>query len=61
MGKKINWTKELLREAKRLFPNKSTRSLAAYLGVPYEALKKKASRLGWRKTRKHLRSIVRGK
>ncbi len=56
--RKINW-KELWREAKRRFPHENTRELAADLGVSYEALKKRASRLGLRKTKKHLKSLGR--
>jgi len=61
MATNINWTKELLREAKRRFPNENTAYLALDLNVPFEAFKKLASRRGWRKTKKYLRSIGRGK
>jgi hypothetical protein len=63
MSKKISrvtvWTKEVLREAKRRFPNENTHDLADALGVSFEAFKKKAYRLGWRKSQTYLRSLGR--
>lgn len=61
MATRINWSKELLRQAKKRFPNESTAFIAKDLGFPFEAFKKLASRRGWHKTKKHMRSLGRKK
>lgn len=53
------WTKETVKELKRRFANEPTRRLAIEMGISYEALKKQASRLGLRKSRRHMRSLGR--
>jgi hypothetical protein len=53
------WTKDDVKDLKKLFPNRPTAEVAAELGRSLEAVKKHASRLGLTKTKKYLRSIGR--
>ncbi|MCH8194151.1 MAG: hypothetical protein IIA65_09050 [Planctomycetes bacterium] len=53
------WTKNDLKLLKRLFANNATADVSAKLGRPNEAVKKKASRLGLRKTKKYMKSLGR--
>jgi hypothetical protein len=53
------WTKSELGQLKKLFPNSPTAQVAAKLGRPTDAVKKKASRMGLRKTRKYMKSLGR--
>jgi len=48
----------MLRELKRLFPNNSNADVAAALGCGVEAAKKKASRLGLKKSQKYRKSVL---
>ena len=50
------WSKSDTSQLKKLFPNHPTAQVAAKLGRPTETVKKKASRLGLRKSRKYLKS-----
>jgi hypothetical protein len=54
------WTKADVNLLKRMFPTNSTASIAAKLGRPTEAVKKKASRMGLRKSKKYMKSLGRG-
>lgn len=56
---KGSWTKDDVKELKKLFPNRPTAEVAAELGRPTEAVKKKASRMGLRKSRKYMKSLGR--
>jgi len=51
------WTKERIKELKRRFPKENTAKLADEMDISYEALKKKASRLGLTKSPRYLRSL----
>ena len=51
------WTKAEITLLKKMFPNNLTAKVAAKLGRPVDNVKKKASRMGLKKTRKHLTSI----
>jgi len=53
------WTKAEVTLLKKMFPNNVTVKVAAKLGRPVENVKKKASRMGLKKTKKHLKSIGR--
>ena len=53
------WTKNDLKLLKRLFANNATADVSAKLGRPNEAVKKKASRMGLRKTKKYMKSLGR--
>jgi len=53
------WTKDDLKLLKKLFANNATADVAAKLGRPTEAVKKKASRMGLRKTKKYMKSLGR--
>lgn len=53
------WTKTNLRDLKTFFPHKSTRDVSYILNRPELAVKKKASRLGLKKSKKYLKSIGR--
>lgn len=55
--KQQQWTKEDLKKLKALFPNQSTASVARLLGRPVEGTKKKASRLGLKKSKKYMKSL----
>jgi hypothetical protein len=54
------WTKADVNLLKRMFPTNATASIAAKLGRPTEAVKKKASRMGLRKSKKYMKSLGRG-
>lgn len=53
------WSKDDLKELRRLFPTHATAEVASHLGRPTEAVKKKASRMGLRKSRNYMRSLGR--
>lgn len=53
------WTKDDIKTLKKLFPNTNTAEVAGVLGRPLEAVKKHASRLGLKKSKKYLRSLGR--
>jgi hypothetical protein len=57
--KKGVWTKDDLKLLKKMFANNATADVAAKLGRPTEAVKKKASRMGLRKTKKYMKSLGR--
>jgi hypothetical protein len=57
--KKGAWTNDDLKVLKKLFGNTLTAAVAKQLGRPLEAVKKKASRMGLRKSKKHMKSIGR--
>ena len=49
---KGSWTKDDVKELKKLFPNRPTAEVAAELGRPTEAVKKKASQNGTKEVQK---------
>ncbi len=53
------WTKDDLKLLKKLFPGTATADVAAQLGRPTEAVKKKASRMGLRKSKKYMKTLGR--
>ena len=59
-GKKL-WTKEEIRELKKLFRNNSTGSVAKKLKRSASSVQSKAASLGLTKTKSYLRSIGRTK
>jgi hypothetical protein len=59
MGTKGSWTRDDVKQLKRLFPDRPTAEVAASLGRPTEAVKKKASRMGLKKSRRYMRSLGR--
>ena len=56
---KGSWTRDDVKQLKKLFPNRPTAEVAAELGRPTEAVKKKASRMGLRKSRRYMKSLGR--
>ena len=48
-----------IKTLKKLFPNNPTADVASQLGRPTEAVKKKASRMGLRKSKKYMKSLGR--
>ena len=61
-GKRLTkglWSKSDLNLLKKLFPNNPTAQIAAKLGRPTDAVKKKASRMGLRKSKKYMKSLGR--
>ena len=56
---KGSWSKNDLKDLKRLFPNRPTGEVAAELGRPTEAVKKKASRMGLKKSTRYMKSLGR--
>ncbi len=56
---KGSWSKGDLKDLKRLFPNRATAEVAQELGRPTEAVKKKASRMGLRKSPRYMKSLGR--
>ena len=59
MSTKGSWTRDDVKQLKRLFPDRPTAEVAASLGRPTEAVKKKASRMGLKKSRRYMRSLGR--
>jgi len=57
---KGQWTKKDLGQLRKLFGNNSTAQVAAELGRPLDAVKKKASRMGLKKTKSYLKKLGRG-
>jgi hypothetical protein len=53
------WTKGDLNVLKKLFLSHPTAEVASKLGRPTEAVKKKASRMGLRKSRQYMRTLGR--
>lgn len=61
-GKKVVkglWSKREVNLLVKLFPTNPTAQIAAKLGRPVDAVKKKASRMKLRKSKRYLRSIGR--
>jgi len=56
---KGSWTRDDVKQLKKLFPDRPTAEVAASLGRPTEAVKKKASRMGLKKSRRYMRSLGR--
>ena len=57
--KKGVWTKDDLKLFKKLFTSNATADVAAKFGRPTEAVKKKASRMGLRKSKKYMKTLGR--
>ena len=53
------WSKSEISLLKKLFQNNPTAKVAAQLGRPTEAVKKKASRMGLKKSKKYLKLLGR--
>ena len=53
------WTAKDLATLKKLFPTTATAQVAKKVGRKVDAVKKKASRMGLKKTKKYLKSIGR--
>ena len=53
------WTKSDVSLLRKLFPSNPTAKIAARLGRPTDAVKKKASRMGLRKSKKYMKSLGR--
>jgi hypothetical protein len=56
---KGTWSPNDLKMLKKRFPNNATAEVAASLGRPTDAVKKKASRMGLRKSKRYLKSLGR--
>jgi len=54
------WATRELNLLKRLFADNPTAQIAAKLRRPTEAVKKKASRMGLRKSKRYMKSLGRG-
>ncbi len=53
------WSPSEIKLLRKLFSNTPTADIAKKLGRPTDAVKKKASRMGLRKTKRYLKSIGR--
>ena len=53
------WSKGELSKLKKLFPNTPTAKISTLLGRPNDAVKKKASRMGLRKSKRYLKTLGR--
>ena len=53
------WSKSDISMLRKLFTNNPTAKIAAKLGRPTDAVKKKASRMGLRKSKKYMKSLGR--
>ena len=58
-SRKGTWTPSDIKLLKQKFPNSPTAEIATKLGRPVDAVKKKASRMGLRKTKKYMKSLGR--
>lgn len=56
---KGTWSPNDLKMLKKQFPNSPTSDVAAALGRPTDAVKKKASRMGLRKSKRYMKSLGR--
>ncbi|MBN2129281.1 MAG: hypothetical protein JW741_07275 [Sedimentisphaerales bacterium] len=56
---KGTWTRDDVKSLRKLFPSRATADVAARLGRPTEAVKKKASRMGLKKTKSYMKSLGR--
>ena len=56
---KGTWTKAEVTLLKKMFPNNVTAKVAAKLGRPTENVKKKASRMGLKKTKRYMKTLGR--
>ena len=56
---KVLWSKSEVALLRKLFPNNPTAKIAARLGRSLDTVKKKASRMGLKKTKKYLKSLGR--
>ena len=53
------WAKSEVSLLRKLFPNNPTAKIAGQLGRPTDAVKKKASRMGLRKSKRYMKSLGR--
>ena len=53
------WSKSELNQLKKLFPNNPTAKISSLLGRPNDAVKKKASRMGLRKSKRYMKTLGR--
>ena len=53
------WSKADIALLRKLFSSNATATIAAKLGRPTDAVKKKASRMGLRKSKKYMKSLGR--
>jgi len=53
------WSKSEVALLRKLFPNNLTAKIAARLGRSLDTVKKKASRMGLKKTKKYMKSLGR--
>jgi hypothetical protein len=53
------WSKDDIKQLRQLFPSRATADVASRLGRPTEAVKKKASRMGLRKSTTYMKSLGR--
>ena len=56
---RASWTTKEINLLKKLYPTNPTSKIASRFGRKVDAVKKKAARLGLRKTRRYLKSIGR--
>ena len=53
------WSKDDIRQLRKLFPSHATADVASNLGRPTEAVKKKASRMGLKKSKRYMKTLGR--
>jgi len=58
-SKKGLWTKQDVATLRKSFSNSATAAVAKKLGRPLDAVKKKASRMGLKKSKKYMKSLGR--
>lgn len=54
------WAKDELKLLKKIYANKATAEIAAELGRGFDAVKKKASRMGLTKAKSYMKKLGRG-
>jgi len=53
------WSKDEVKQLKKLYPNKRTQEIAERLGRSFKSVQMKASKMGLRKSKRHLKSLRR--
>jgi hypothetical protein len=53
------WSRDDIKSLRKMFPNHATADVASRLGRPTEAVKKKASRMGLRKSKRYMKTLGR--
>jgi len=53
------WSKDEVEQLKKLYPNKRTQEIAKQMGRSFKSVQMKASKMGLKKSKRHLKSLGR--